>query len=113
MSMTPSYWIGQGDSADPLTFTPEDADGNTANLSGYESVTFRMRKPNVQARKVDTDVGATVVDPGPTNHLQYDWSPADTDEPAVYGFYFLVAVTGGATRRFPNKGYAYLEITAS
>lgn len=113
MSREPIYWIGQGDRADPLIYTPVDAYGETVNLSLATSVTFRMHKPMFDTPKVDDTDNASVVAPGPDNYLQYDWQPADVDEAGLFAFYFLVTMPGPRTRRFPDDGYDYLQVTPS
>ncbi len=61
--------------------------------------------------KVDT--AATLDNPGATNQLHYDWTALDVAEPGIFGFYFLVTMPGSKTRRFPNDGYEYLQVTPS
>lgn len=113
MSFEPVYWIGQGDTADPLLYTPQDVNGATVDLSAATEIRFRMRKPGSSTRKVDATAGASLVSPGANNQLRYDWAANDTDEAGVFGFYFLVTMPGGKTRRFRNAGYDYLQVQPS
>ena len=113
MSFEPVYWVGQGDSADALLYTPKDANGATVDLTAATAIRFRMRKPGVVTRKVDTTTGASLLSPGASNQLRYAWTATDTDEAGLFGFYFLVTMPGGGTRRFGNDGYDYLLITPS
>ena len=97
-----AFYIGQNDTASPITRGLKDAFGSPVNLTGA-SVKFSMRVKPAGTVKVD-GATATVVTAG-TGRVRYTFTTDDTDTADEYEGEFECTFSDGTVQTFPNRGY--------
>lgn len=109
MLMNKDYYIGQGDTEDPLRATLYDRKtGEPLDLTD-RTVTFSMRT-KVGEVLVDNEA-AVVEEPKTAGKVHYVWKPGDTDVPGVHWGRFLVEVAEDRQYSAPNDTYINVHVT--
>lgn len=96
------FRIKQGDTQPVIQSVLTDGAGAIVNLTGIESVAFRMRAKDTATLAVNA---AAAVVSAPAGSVRYAWLTADTATPGEYEADWLVTFAGGGTGTFPNGGY--------
>ena len=98
------FTIKQNDKKPTLVATIKDADGNPFDLSGVNSVYFKMRLRGSDVNKVNrTDTAyATVQGDGKEGKVQYLWQDSDTDTPGMYEAEFELLWNDGGIQHVPT-----------
>jgi len=97
-----TFYIGQNDTAAPITRDLKDAFGAPVNVTGA-SVRFSMRVKPAGTVKVDA-ASATVVNGG-IGRVRYTFSATNTNTADEYEGEFEVTFSDGSIQTFPNRGY--------
>ena len=97
-----AFYIGQNDTASPITRDLKDAFGAPVNLTGA-SVKFSMRVKPAGTVKVDGE-DATVVTAG-IGRVRYTFTAANTNPADEYEGEFECTFSDGTVQTFPNRGY--------
>lgn len=107
------FYIKAGDTLDAIEATIQDASGAAMNITGA-TTKFIMRRPNAEARKVDTT--CEVVD-APTGRVKHNWTAAHTDTPGLYWAEFRATFPDGKVGTFPvgvgPKRYLVIDVQRS
>lgn len=105
-----THTIKQGDTSPRLRAQLLDAAGNPINLVGAQSITFRMRKPNTTAYKVNSSL--VTVENAAAGTVVYSFTEDDTDTPLVYRCDWVVVYADDGRETFPNSTVNAVNVEA-
>lgn len=101
------YVIKSGSTSPAFVVTLMKGD-QPADITGYQSVTLRLRPAEGGALVVNSAV--TVLETYPAR-VSYDWQAADTANVGLYEAEWEVVYSNGAEQVFPADGFTTVEIT--
>lgn len=107
------FFIGQGDTASPLTDVLRDGAGAPVDIAGA----------TIAAKIVPLRGGAPIVDRAASNEqngdgadgtrgaVELEWVAGETDDAGSFLGQWIVTYAGGDVQTFPNTGFLLIEIT--
>lgn len=107
------FYIGQGDTASPLSDVLRDAAGAPVDIQGA-SIHLTLTPIRGGAPLVDgpaeNDQNADGAD-GSKGRVHFEWGAGDTDDAGTFLGTWTVTYAGGEIQTFPNAGYIAVRIT--
>lgn len=100
--MTDVFYVKQGSTSPSIVTTLLDSTGAAVDVSGADSITFRMDGP-------DLITGAAALDDGPNGVVRYDWAVGDLDTWGGYAVEWVVDDNGNIDI-YPGPGYDWVEV---
>lgn len=97
-----AVYLKQGDTA-PLLERTLFLYGSPVDITGYQSVTFRMQNEYENVIIEDDTSGNVTVENAADGKVSYTWQPDDTDEVGHYEAEFEVVFGDGSVVSFPNR----------
>lgn len=109
MGLTPDYTIKQGDTI-PILSANLEVDFEAVSLANatVQIVLVKRSEPTVPFF-----VGNAVIVNAVAGEVKYEWVDGDTDIPGSYFAEWVVTLSGGKKRRFPNVGFFTIHIHPS
>lgn len=96
--------LKQGDTAPILELTLK-LSGSAQDLTGYQSVTFRMFDEYENIVIEDDDTGNVNVTDAQGGVVEYVWQDGDTSDVGEYEAEFVVVFDDGSDMSFPNDSF--------
>ena len=110
MSHVWDFVIKRNDTGPDLEVQCLDEDGDPVDISGYGSITFKMRNMKTGITKVDSPASPVSITNG---RIKYVWQAADTNIGAEYEGEFKVVMGTGQTITFPNNTFIKIKVYES
>ena len=104
-----TFTIKQNDTSPALTSQLRDSNV-PINLSGFQSVSFRM-EDKFQRVVIDDDTSGNVIVTDPENGIvEYQFDESETTQVGRYNAEWVVQFDDGSVETFPSTNYITIEI---
>lgn len=108
------FAIKEGDTLPVLLVTLKDGAATAINVSGADSITFRMRAVNPAANvgvyKVNRE--ADLNTDGTDGKVKIGLTADETDTPGTYQGEFVIDWGGGDQQTVPSDGYVSIQVSS-